>query len=180
MCCGLSASFKHAPEKFGSGSTLHRRFQQWRRRGIFKRLWRLLLRTYDEGRGISWRWQAIDRASVKAPLGGVKTGKNPTDRGKLGSKRHILCDQRGAPTAVLLSGANRHWRRAALPTVDAIVMARAAEATHGDAHLCGDKGYDDEDIRDSFATAARTVHIPRRGEAKFSGTRTHRARAMGH
>lgn len=34
--------WKQAPEKFGSGSTLHRRFQQWRRRGIFKRLWRLL------------------------------------------------------------------------------------------------------------------------------------------
>ena len=31
---------------------------------------------------------------------------NPTDRGKLGSKRHILVDAGGIPLAVLLSAAN--------------------------------------------------------------------------
>jgi len=34
--------WKHAPREFGSGSTLHRRLQEWARRGVFKRIWRLL------------------------------------------------------------------------------------------------------------------------------------------
>jgi putative transposase len=78
--------WKRAPREFGSGSTLHRRFQEWARRGVFKRLWRLLLREYDEWRGIQWRWQAIDSATTKAPLGGEATGKSPVERGKSGTK----------------------------------------------------------------------------------------------
>jgi transposase len=30
--------WKRAPREFGSGSTLHRRFQQWVARGVFKRI----------------------------------------------------------------------------------------------------------------------------------------------
>src|SRR5262249_59666667 len=33
-------------------------------------------------------------------FGGVLTGKNPTDRAKKGSKRHLLTDRRGTPLAV--------------------------------------------------------------------------------
>lgn len=132
-------------------------------------------RAYDRCRGIRWRWQAIDSASVKAPLGGKKTGKNPTDRGKLGSKRHILCDQRGAPLAVLVSGANRHDKRVAVATIDALAVARPPDKGVP-AHLCGDKGYDYEDVREGCAQRGYTVHIPRRGEAKFSGTRRHKAK----
>ena len=38
--------------------------------------------------------------------GGEETGPNPTDRGKAGSKRHLLVDRRGIPLAVWLSAAN--------------------------------------------------------------------------
>jgi hypothetical protein len=31
-----------------------------------------------------------------------------TDRAKLGSKRHLICDGRGIPLAIQLTGANRH------------------------------------------------------------------------
>lgn len=34
-------------------------------------------------------WFATDTSFVKAPLGGEKTGENPTDRRKLGSKKSI-------------------------------------------------------------------------------------------
>jgi len=44
--------WKHAPKEFGSGSPLHRRFQQWVGRRVFKRIWRLLLKEYEELRGI--------------------------------------------------------------------------------------------------------------------------------
>jgi transposase len=38
--------------------------------------------------------------------GGEQTGPNPTDRGKAGSKRHIVVDRQGLPLAVLLTAAN--------------------------------------------------------------------------
>jgi|GEM_PF-4390511 len=38
----------------------------------------------------------------------LETGPNPTERGKLGSKRHIIVDAQGIPQVVLVSGANRH------------------------------------------------------------------------
>jgi hypothetical protein len=38
--------------------------------------------------------------------GGQKTGKNPTDRGKRGSKHHVLVDRWGLPLAVGLTAAN--------------------------------------------------------------------------
>jgi hypothetical protein len=38
--------------------------------------------------------------------GGEKTGNNPTDKGKAGSKRHLVSDRRVIPLAVMTSGAN--------------------------------------------------------------------------
>src|SRR5262249_43278799 len=38
--------------------------------------------------------------------GGEKTGKNPTDRGKQGTKRHLIVDKEGIPLAILLTAAN--------------------------------------------------------------------------
>ncbi|WP_367303448.1 transposase [Corallococcus exiguus] len=52
--------------------------------------------------------------------GGPETGKNPTDRGKKGSKHHLVVDRKGLPLAVLLSAANVHDMKRALPLVDAI------------------------------------------------------------
>ena len=31
------------------------------------------------------------------------TGPNPTDRGKLGTKRHVLTDQKGIPLSVTIT-----------------------------------------------------------------------------
>ena len=75
-----------APKYFGSGSTLHLRFQQWEKAGVWKRFWEEGLAEYDELVGIVWRWQSADGAMVKAPLGGESTGPNPTDRGKKGGE----------------------------------------------------------------------------------------------
>lgn len=64
--------WKAVPPEFGSGSSLHRYFQNWAERGVFRRLWRAGLLEYDELKGIQWDWQSIDGAMTKAPLGGEK------------------------------------------------------------------------------------------------------------
>ena len=86
-------------EWFGASSSLHARFQAWQKTGLWQQMFEVFVRDYHQRRGIQWTWQALDSKSVAAPLGGEQTGKNPTDRGKLGSKRHILVDGRGAPLA---------------------------------------------------------------------------------
>ena len=44
---------------------------------------------------------------MKAPLAQQGVGANPTDRGKNGSKRHLLVDGRGVPLGLVVTGANR-------------------------------------------------------------------------
>lgn len=63
--------WKMLPKEYGSGSTCHRRFQQWTNTGVFEKLWVRLLKIFDEIRGIKWKWQSLDSASVRAPLGGT-------------------------------------------------------------------------------------------------------------
>jgi len=65
-----TGSRKMLPKEYGSGSTCHRRFQEWRQSGIFDKLWIRLLKIYDHKRGIKWNWQSLDSISVKSPLGG--------------------------------------------------------------------------------------------------------------
>ena len=91
-----------------SSSTLHERFQTWQQAGIFDQLFKMMVRYYARVQNIGWKWQSVDSKMVSSPLGGGKTGKNPTDRGKRGAKIHLLVDERGAPLAIHITGANEH------------------------------------------------------------------------
>lgn len=69
--------WKALPKEYGSGSTAHRRFQQWVSQGIFERVWVKLLERYDDVQEIRWKWQSLDSSSVKAPLGGRRPAPIP-------------------------------------------------------------------------------------------------------
>ena len=51
----------------------------------------------------AWSQTSLDSVSVRAKRGCL-TGPNPTDRGKPGSKYHLLVDRRGIPLAGLPVG----------------------------------------------------------------------------
>ena len=76
-------------ERFGSSSSIHQYFLEWKRKGVFVRLWRKGLAEYDELEGIAWSWQSIDGAMVKAPMALEAVGPNPTDRGKKRSQAQL-------------------------------------------------------------------------------------------
>jgi transposase len=80
-----------------SSSSAHRRFQEWVQAGVFHRLWQLGLTEYDGLRGIEWRWQAMDGAMTKAPLGGEKDGPEPHRPGQAGRQAERP-DRRGRGT----------------------------------------------------------------------------------
>ena len=118
--------------------------------GLFKKLMKWMVEHYaKESGGISWKWQAMDSKNSPAPLGGEKTGKNPTDRGKRGAKMNLLVDQSGAPLSVVLTGANRHDKVSA---VELIVSMSVKRPAHKEQHLCADKAYDASDVRE-FASS---------------------------
>jgi len=65
------------PRALGASSTVHDRFQEWERQGVFVAMWELGLKDYDEMVGIAWEWMSMDGAMVKAPLGGQQPGQTP-------------------------------------------------------------------------------------------------------
>jgi putative transposase len=119
---------------------------------------------YDELKGIQWEWQAMDGAMTKAPLGGQATGKNPTDRAKIGTKRSLLTDGQGVPLGIAVNGANTHDKRMVEATLISIPI-ECPEPTEDNAHnLCMDKGYDYRDVRELVNAYGYTAHIPVRGQ----------------
>jgi putative transposase len=82
-------------------------------------------------------------------------GPNPTDRGKLGTKRHVLTDQRGIPISVVITSANTHDMKAAADTLDSVVVERSLKKQN----LCLDKGYDFPEIEKESINRRYIPHI---------------------
>jgi len=153
-------------EKFGPPSTVYHYFHLWCKIDIFKQLWAKALEVYDDLKGLDWRWQSLDGAITKAPLGGEATGANPTDRGKRGTKRSLLTEGNGIPIAIVSDGANRHDMKLLASTLGATMTERPEPTEEQVQHLCLDKGYDFEDCRQEALNHRYVPHIRTRGEEK--------------
>jgi transposase len=92
----------------GSGMTCWPRLYNWQEAGVWDAFHHALLNRLGRAGLIDWSRCSLDAASLPAKAGGEHTGPNPTDRGKSGSKRHIVVERQGIPLAVLLSAANVH------------------------------------------------------------------------
>ncbi|EMN43130.1 transposase, IS4 family [Leptospira weilii str. LNT 1234] len=99
---------------------------------------------------------------------GSLTGKNPTDRAKLGVKRHILTDGNGIPLAITLSGANVHDKRNVKDTLNSILVFSGRKRKKPK-HLCLDKGYDFKDIEALIKRRNIRPHIRKKGEKPLIG-----------
>jgi putative transposase len=96
------------------------------------------------------------------------SGSNPTtDRGKRGTKRHILVDQKGIPSSVIITSANTHDMKATANTLDNMVIKRPSDKQN----LCLDKGYDFSEIEREVIKRRYITHISHRGEGRAIKTR---------
>src|SRR5713226_7362677 len=145
-------------------ATAHDRFQEWVQAGVFLKLWQAEVDQFDELCGISWDWLSLDGAMTKAPLGGEKTGPNPTDRGKSGVKRSVLTEGHGVPIATVIDGANRHDMKLLRPTIESIIVERPEPTETHPQGMCLDKGYDYQEVREILHEFGFTAHIRPRGE----------------
>jgi transposase len=66
--------WKAVPREFGSGSTVHRRFQRWGDQGVWEAMGRLRLQYDAAAVGLEWTWQSADASLHHAPLGGENNG----------------------------------------------------------------------------------------------------------
>jgi transposase len=92
------------------------------------------------------------RDRLRQPAGGKRgalTGPNPTDRGKLGSKIHLITDRNGLPISLGISGANLHDSQGLMPLVRGIppIRSRRGPRRRLPGKLHGDKAYDYRHLR---------------------------------
>ncbi len=95
------------------------------------------------------------------------TGHNPTDRSKLGTKRHILTDKKGIPLSVVISSASTHDIKLVTNVVDNAVIKRppSYKTKTGTGkrilqHLCLDKAYNSEPDENTLIKRGYVLHIP--------------------
>jgi putative transposase len=98
------------------------------------------------------------------PLGGERSGPNPTDRAKRGVKRSLLCEGAGVPIGLEVAGANIRDEKLLRATIESIpIELPAGQLDYG---VCLDKGYDYSEVYDLLAEFGFTAHIrSRRQEA---------------
>ena len=108
---------------------------------------------------------------------GKKTGKNPTDRGKLGVKRSVVIDGRGVPLGAAVEGANVHDQKLVAATLDNIPVARPKPTPRKPQHLCLDKGYTGEPVEEQARRRSYQIHVPIKGAAKPSKKKRHSGQA---
>jgi transposase len=107
------------------------------------------------------------------------TGHNPTDRSKLGSKRHVLVDKDGIPLSTFITSANTHDVTVAIDTVDSIVIKRSSSSSSAKPkhnqkkkqNLCLDKAYHSKDVEQEIIKRGYIPHIRHRREENKNNKR---------
>ena len=143
------------------GKTAHKWLMKWARQDFFERLKDLILKLFKAHCGLNLKWISIDGTMYKAPLAQESVGRNPTDRGKMGSKRSLCVNDQGIVLVMIHAGANVHDSKLLKPTLDALkLLVHDGE----EIHICLDAGYTGfENIVKSYGFIP---HIRPRGEEK--------------
>ena len=112
-------------------------------------------------------------------------GNSPTDRSKLGTKRHILTDKNGIPLSAVITSASTHDIKAVTDVIDDAVINRPFESsfskkrTRGQnrqqqQHLCLDRAYNSKSTKENeIINRGYVPHIPykrKRGQIKIENT----------
>jgi transposase len=82
-------------------------------------------------------------------------------------KRSLLTEGHGVPVGLSVDGANRHDMKLVRATRESLVVERPEPTREQPQGLCLDKGYDDDEVRETLAEFGFTAPIKGRGtEAK--------------
>jgi transposase len=138
---------------------------------VWETVKRLLLNYLRESDQLDFSRAAVDSAAVRAFGGGQKTGPNPTDRAKPGSKHHLITEGHGVPLNIRLTGANRHEVTQLLPLVDGIppVAGKPGRPLRRPRRLYADRAYDSQPHREELRKRHIQPFLARRNTPPGSG-----------
>jgi DDE family transposase len=96
------------------------------------------------------------------------TGSNPTDRSKLGTKRHILTDKNGIPMSAVITSANTHDIKAVTDVIDNAVIKQQQPTPSNlstkikaiKQHLCLDRAYNSKAVEQEIIKRGYVPHMP--------------------
>ncbi len=102
---------------------------------------------------------------------GAQTGPSPVDRGRLGSKHHLITDATGIPLAFTLTGGNRNDVTQLVPLLEAIppVRGKRGRPRRRPDVVLGDRGYDHDKYRRLVRALGVRPQIARRSTEHGSG-----------
>ncbi|WP_414171083.1 IS5 family transposase [Streptomyces diastatochromogenes] len=160
---------------FGSGMTCWRRLRDWNNAGVWQRLHEVLLDELRATERLDLSRAVID-SSRPGAQGRPKTGRSPVDRGRPGSKHHVICDATGIPLAVTLTGGNRNDVTQLMPLLEAIpsIRGKRGRPRKRPKEVYADRGYDHDCYRRQVWAKGIKPVIARRGTEHGSGLGTKR------
>jgi transposase len=155
----------------GCGKTCRAYLQAWHEAGVWLKLHALLLAELNGADQIDWERALIDASLCKAPEGGEDTGPNPTDRGKSGSKHHVLTDGQGIPLNATVTAANVNEVTEVLHVLTDMppVGGKPGPKREKPERLQGDTGYHSGPLRRLLRWLGITPVLAERGREHGSG-----------
>ncbi|MFF3878350.1 IS5 family transposase [Streptomyces sp. NPDC001978] len=156
---------------YGSGSTCWRRLRDWNDAGVWQKLHELLLAELRAADQLDLSRAAVDGSHLRAMQGGAATGRSPVDRGKTGSKHHLIVDTHGIPLVATLTGGNRNDVTQLLPLIHAVppIRGKRGRPRRRPGAVYADRGYDHDIYRRQVRDLGIRPVIARRGTEHGSG-----------
>jgi transposase len=155
----------------GCGKTCRHYLRLWHRAGVWDRLHATLLAELNGADRIDWGRALIDASFAEAPEGGEDTGPNPTDRGKSGSKHHLMTDAQGIPLSATTTAANVNEVTQVFEVLAEMppVGGKPGPKRRKPERLQGDRGYDSEPVRRGLRRSGITPLLAARRTEHGSG-----------
>jgi transposase len=151
---------------FGSGITCWQRVREWQDAGVWEQSQRAVLDRLGQQGMLGLVTCLLGLGQCPSEKGDELTGPNPTDRGKSGTKYHLLVTADGLPLAIAVTGANRHDSMLVEPILDRLrpVKIRGrGRPQRRPVQLHADKAYDNRRVRRYLCRRGITAHIARIG-----------------
>ena len=145
------------PESFGKWRTIYKRFNEWSKKGLFKKLFYFLVKDPD------LEWGFMDATIVKAHQhsSGAATRSSEAigkSRGGNTTKIHVLTESGGLPVSFLLSPGQAADSKFAYPLL---------EGFSGFEYLICDRGYDSQALRSYIKNIGSKHVIPRKKNSRI-------------
>jgi hypothetical protein len=158
----FGAAYWRIADETCSETTLRRRRDEWINLGVMDKLKTLVIEGYDRMIGLELSDIAVDGCITKAPCGGERSGPNPVDRAKQGTKRSNVVDANGIPLGYITAGANSHDSPLLGPTLDTLTDEYLMPPDEMTVHL--DRGYDSGKTRAKLDQRSMAACIAKRGK----------------